>query len=692
MKTGTALAYLLLFTVAASAQPTVTSVVNGASGIAGPVAPGELISIFGSGFGTSTTTVQSLPIPTTLDGVSVAIDGTALGLLFIGAGQINAVAPAQLQPTTGHELVVTVGSASSSPFQITGAVADPGIFTPNSSSQAFAFNMNGSTNSSSNPAAPGSTLSVFFTGGGQTNPPFVDYSAPSASSLAQSVVVGLNNSGVPVEYAGLTPSSIGFDQVNIQIPSGTASGNVPIVIEVTEPSGQLAFSQSGVTVAIGASQALAGLEIVSGNNQSASPNQAFSQPLVVQAVDSNGNPLSGVAITWSVSSGSATLTNVSAVTGANGQATANVTAGAAAGTIVISVSAGGFANVSFSLAVTSKCNPTSLVVAVTTPSNGSTVPTAFPIAISAIVTDNCANPVNTGTVAVSFSDGDPTLALNSLGNGDWSGTWVPRNVASSIVLTVSAFLPEPGGSVLAGQAQVTVTQGSTIPNPPSISAVTDGASFKTTVSPGSFVTIFGSNLASSTAQAGSLPLPISLGNASVLVGSSSIPIYYASPSQINAILPYTLPVNVQLQAVVQNGTALSQPVTITISEASPGVFSYGQNQGIVTNTSSALISPSNPAARGSFVVIYCSGLGATNPSLTAGAQSPSSPLAHTTIQPTATIGGVSAEVTFAGLTPGLTGLYQINLVVPNNAPTGNQVPLMISVDNISSVAVNMAVK
>jgi uncharacterized protein (TIGR03437 family) len=693
MKTGIAFAYLLLWAGTASgAGPTVTSVVNAGSTVSGPVAPGEIIIIFGSGFAASPAQAGS-PVPTSLEGVSVTIDGTALGLLFVSGGQVNAISPAQLQPTSGHQLVVTVDSASSSPFEITGAIAAPGIFTASSLTQADAINSDGTVNSPSNPAAPGSSITVFFTGGGQTNPAFVDYANPSSQAkLAQTVVVGLNNTGVPFSYAGLEPNQIGFDEVIIQIPQSTASGNVPISIGVMGQSG-FVFSQGSVTVAIGTGtgHGVTGLTIVSGNNQSTPTGRAFPLPLVVRAGDSQGNSVSGVSITWTVTSGAAVIGTATVVTDANGQAATTVTAGAVAGPIVITASVGGFFSlaVTFNLVAASSCKPTALAVEVTSLGNGATVPMGFPILISVNVLDDCGNPVTSGTVVASFSDGDPTIALTSVGKGNWSGTWVPTNVASQIVLTISAFLPQPGGNALAGQTQVTLGTTSTGPTPV-IGAVTDGASFQHTLSPGAFVTIFGSNLTSSISEASFLPLPTSLGGTTVFVGGTVLPLFYASPTQINALLPYTLPINSSVQILIQNGLVFSAPVSIDMSAVSPGVFAYGQNQGVVLTPGFALISPSNPAVRGDIVVVFCSGLGATNPAVVAGAATSQ---AATTVNPVSvTIGGVAAQVVFAGLAPGFAGLYQVNLLVPSGAPVGSKIPLIIRVEGISSAAVNMAVK
>jgi adhesin/invasin len=92
------------------------------------------------------------------------------------------------------------------------------------------------------------------------------------------------------------------------------------------------------------------------------------------------------------------------------------------------------------------------------------------------------------------------------------------------------------------------------------------------------------------------------------------------------------------------------------------------------------------------IVIYCTGLGAVQTTLEAGDPTPLSPLAQTTDTVTATIGGAQAQVLFSGLVPGFSGLYQVNAIVPGNAPTGDAVPLILTAGGAPGPSVNIAVK
>ena len=99
---------------------------------------------------------------------------------------------------------------------------------------------------------------------------------------------------------------------------------------------------------------------------------------------------------------------------------------------------------------------------------------------------------------------------------------------------------------------------------------------------------------------------------------------------------------------------------------------------IVRADNNQLVTPTNPIHGHDTVVIYLTGLGATYPAVDAGLPAPSDPLASATITPTVTLGGSSLSVLYAGLVPGLAGVYQINATVPGIVTQGMNVPLTIS--------------
>jgi uncharacterized protein (TIGR03437 family) len=220
------------------------------------------------------------------------------------------------------------------------------------------------------------------------------------------------------------------------------------------------------------------------------------------------------------------------------------------------------------------------------------------------------------------------------------------------------------------------------------------------IAPGGLITIYGQNLADGVGQSGELPLPQQLNGTQVLLGNLPLPILYTSPLQLNVQVPYGVPLGQQYPLTVQRGNTSSLPQSLVVAAAQPGIFTVnqlGSGQGeIVKSDGSTLAQPGTPASIGETVVIYCTGLGSVTPKVPEGVPPTGVPPLSTTDNPvTVTIGGKAATVSFAGLTPGDPGLYQINAVVPSGIVTGDGVPVVISVAGQTSPispAVTMAVK
>ena len=324
---------------------------------------------------------------------------------------------------------------------------------------------------------------------------------------------------------------------------------------------------------------------------------------------------------------------------------------------------------------------------------------ALPVALDAKIVDDCGLPFDAGQVTLTFPEGDSSVAMTSLGNGQWAGTWFPHEVAggtASVLLTANSLT-----STLQGATSIhgTMSANKTAPLV-NAAGVVNSASFAggAPLAPGAFVAIFGSNLASSTALASSLPLSTKMGGAQVFLGGEALPLQYAANGQINAIIPYDAPVNAAQQLVVEQGGAYSMPETVVLATAQPAVFTVDQSGTgagaiivVKPNGDQFLSSPAAPASAGDVLAIFCSGLGAVTPPVAAGSAAPVSPLARTVNTVTATIGGQPASVAFAGLAPGFAGLYQVNVAVPAGI-TGDSVPIVLTVANASSPAVTVAIR
>jgi uncharacterized protein (TIGR03437 family) len=183
-----------------------------------------------------------------------------------------------------------------------------------------------------------------------------------------------------------------------------------------------------------------------------------------------------------------------------------------------------------------------------------------------------------------------------------------------------------------------------------------------------------------------------LGQTSVVMGSATIPLLSESANQVNAQVPFDVPINGQVQVAVQKGYLLSVPTTLQVATAQPGIFTKNQagtGQGIITlGNSKTLAEPGTPAKPGDTVVIYCTGLGAVNPPVVAGTAAATASV--TTNSVTLTIGGIRVMPLYAGVTAGFAGLYQVNAVVPPGV-SGDTVPVVLTVSGQTSPAVFMAI-
>lgn len=248
----------------------------------------------------------------------------------------------------------------------------------------------------------------------------------------------------------------------------------------------------------------------------------------------------------------------------------------------------------------------------------------------------------------------------------------------------------PGGGVQAGLSTSAVNDVFFFPpdRPPEASraGLVDGAGFRARLAAGGLVSLFGTALADAPAQASRLPLPDSLFEASVLVNGRPAPLLFVSENQINFQLPFDAAgeISVQLRNAGRDGSTFNA----SVEPVAPGIFA-----GAVAHSSTFLpVSAASPAARGEVLAVFAAGLGPVQPPVDAGRPAPSSPLSPTTLPVTATVGGAAAPVIFAGLAPGLAGVYQVNLSVPPSAPSGNAVPLTLSVAGATSNEVAVAIR
>lgn len=317
------------------------------------------------------------------------------------------------------------------------------------------------------------------------------------------------------------------------------------------------------------------------------------------------------------------------------------------------------------------CTASRLVLAAAAPLGGFRQPADEPLKLRAFVYDDCGVPVADAMVSASFSNGDATamLRVSDTAKGIYEAAWIPGAAAPNVTVDMRATR----SSLAAATDRVfgTVTEDSCAPviyNGGIVNASKSVAGDP--VSPGGVVSIYGRNLAGGTEPAAAVPLPRTLAGAKVLIGGIEAPLFYVSPGQINAQVPFELSADAPCNVVVLSGNRVSTPKALQLVKLDPGVVAYADGRVIAQHADYSLITASSPARPNEAIILYLVGMGPASIAVATGAATPYPPLADVSVQPEMTIGGIKARVNWAGLVPGGVGLYQVVCTVPDSAPAG----------------------
>jgi len=209
--------------------------VNAGSFLGGAVAPGEILSFFGSQLGPPSPATNggfdsSGALPVSLGGIKVSFDGTAAPLFYVSNNQVNLQVPYEVSGKTSTLMTMTYNGTQVAKSTLSVGKSAPGIFV--------VTNADGSVNGPNSPSPAGGILVVYGTGAGITSGLLITgEAAPANSTVAAQAAIG----GVAVTpiYAGLTPGSVGLTQVNVAIPAGTPAGNaIPLQFSIAGNSTQ----------------------------------------------------------------------------------------------------------------------------------------------------------------------------------------------------------------------------------------------------------------------------------------------------------------------------------------------------------------------------------------------------------------------------------------------------------------------
>lgn len=250
----------LLLRLVTATQPgpapaiTAAGVVNAASFLGGPVAPGEIVALFGSGIGPPTLAGLTLTRPGFLDSfvadTVVLFDGVPAPLIYVSANQTSAIVPYAVAGKSSTQLQVQFQGRVSGAATLPVTAAAPALFSLSATGKGGGaiLNQDFSVNTESNPADKGSIIVLFGTGEGQTTPGGIDgkLAAGVFPKPLKLVSVTIDGRAAEVLYAGAAPGLVaGVLQVNARVPADAGSGNVPVVVKVDSVS-----SQPGLTVAV----------------------------------------------------------------------------------------------------------------------------------------------------------------------------------------------------------------------------------------------------------------------------------------------------------------------------------------------------------------------------------------------------------------------------------------------------------
>jgi uncharacterized protein (TIGR03437 family) len=307
------------------------------------------------------------------------------------------------------------------------------------------------------------------------------------------------------------------------------------------------------------------------------------------------------------------------------------------------------------------------------------------------------------TVSSTGGPANFTGAASTITGGGWlSLSPLSGTTPASLKVSVSPGSLPPGE--YAGTVTVTSATAGNSPQTASVRLVINSVSLPvvtkvvnaasalpTAAAPGLIVSIFGANLGPTQGDSGRVVggvLESTVAETRVMFDSNPAPLLYVSADQINAIVPYAVAGRFSTQLQVEYRGTRSSALVLQVVDAAPGIFTMnkqGTGPGAILNQDYSVNGLTRAAARGSVVMIYATGEGQTSPGGVDGRLAGSAPYPAPVLPVKVTIGGRDTEVLYAGAAPGfVAGSMQINVRIPNDAPTGDEVPVLISVGNRNS--------
>jgi len=328
------------------------------------------------------------------------------------------------------------------------------------------------------------------------------------------------------------------------------------------------------------------------------------------------------------------------------------------------------------------CAPAAVVLAQTGLFDSFAVPAGWPATLAAQVVDDCGNAIVNASVAATFSNGDPPISLVGDGHSaSYSATWQPGTAASEMTVTIDASSQKliPAEVQIAGDVSPNTRPGPSLAPGGLLNNLYP--QLGAPLAPGTVTQVYGDNLADAPDLPSTVPLPINFRNVQMLIGGLSAPLFYVSKNQLVVQLPAELIPKRTYSALLSVGNQFTLPQDVSVAPVTPATVAFADGTLVAQRADGSLVDRDHPAKPSEAFTIYLVGMGATTPPVASGVPAPADPLPKVPSDVQVTVDGQPAAVSYAGLTPGGVGLYQINFAVPDNARTGD-LQVLITQDGV----------
>jgi uncharacterized protein (TIGR03437 family) len=525
------------------------------------------------------------------------------------------------------------------------------------------------------------TLTAMGQGASQTltlDPPPNTNVSVTAISCSPQTLTGGGTSACSIKLSGTAPAG----GVRVPLSSSSTQVTTPTFVQVSEASSTASFALSSslidhdekitLTANLTSSSAqttlsLAALKLVS---LTCTPKSLRSgKPFSCQATLNSAEATGGVVLT--LSSSDSRVTIPASVSSQAGQSVFQ------ASTTVVPLNQSVTVSASYhGITVQDTVTLTPAPPVLTVPSRQMVLPGKL-----VTFTISAADPANLG-IALSAS-GLPAGAMFNPNGGIFN--WVPQ---TSQISLYTVHFTATNIAMVSATKDVSIEVAS---DTPVIFSVANAASYVDDggCSPGAVTTIIGSGFVKTGPKAAETsPIPTQVNGVRVSINGSYLPVFYAAENQINFQCPPLTP-GEPVTLTIDSNTGTSPPHSSKMQFATPGIFTVdgsGQGQGAILIANSSNIAmphtdgiPSQPAKPGDFVSIYATGLGPVSIEVPSG--SPASLQVLNTLKAPVDVivGDQTAEVSFAGLAPGFTGLYQVNARIPASASAGDDISVQIGI-------------